>query len=210
MDKIKIHELAKKLKKSSKEIIDMASKLGIELKSHLSTIEGEDATKIEKEMKKAKKEKVEKKQEDKKQSNSTPVIIRREVIISDDELEKEAAKKAKKEEERKNVGFVERNKNKEYNIVYREKPTKPMTASELFGLASKPKKEEQKPEEIENKEIKEEIKEEPKEEAPKKEEIKKEKEEIENKEVKEETKREIKEVSKQSRVKNNQSMRSTT
>jgi len=159
MGKVKIHELAKKLKKSSKEIIDMASKLGIEIKSHLSTIEGEEASKIEKEMSKGKKEKVEKKQEDKKQSNSTPVIIRREVIISDEELAKqEEEKKAKKEAQaRKDVGFVERSKNKEYNIVYRDKPSKPMTASELFGLASKPKKEEQK-EEIKQEEVKEEPK----------------------------------------------------
>ena len=57
MEKIKIHELAKKLKKSSKEIMEMASKLGIEIKSHLSTIEGEAANKIEKEMLKKKSEK---------------------------------------------------------------------------------------------------------------------------------------------------------
>ena len=202
MDKIKIHELAKKLKKSSKEIMDMASKLGIELKSHLSTIEGDDANKIEKEMTKVKKEKTEKKQEEKKQSNSAPVIIRREVIISDDEVEKEEAKKAKKEAERKNVGFVERNKNKEYNIVYREKPSKPMTASELFGLSSKTKKEETKKEELEK--TKEENREEPKEEIIKKEEIKEEKIVEKEVEVKVEKKEERKETPKPNYVKNNQ------
>ena len=51
MDKIKIHELAKKLDKSSKEIIDVAEKLGIAIKSHLSQIEKSDANKIEKEEK---------------------------------------------------------------------------------------------------------------------------------------------------------------
>ena len=151
MGKVKIHELAKKLKKTSKEIIDMASKLGIEIKSHLSTIEGEEASKIEKEMSKGKKEKQEK-------NNSTPVIIRREVIISDEELAKrEEEKKLKDEKTRKDVGFVERSKNKEYNIVYRDKPSKPMTASELFGLTSKAKKEEQKVEEIKKEEVKEEV-----------------------------------------------------
>ena len=54
MDKVKIHELAKKLKKSSKEIIDVASKIGIEIKSHLSAVEEDEAKKIEKEMGKGK------------------------------------------------------------------------------------------------------------------------------------------------------------
>ena len=160
MEKVKIHELAKKLKKSSKEIMDVANKLGIEIKSHLSTIDKEQANKIEKEMTKTK-------QEEKKQTNSTPVIIRREVIISDDELaKKEEEKKAKQQQEnRKDVGFVERNKSKEFNIVYRDKPSKPMTASELFGL--KPKKEEKKVEEnkpkepeIKKEEVQEEVKQE--------------------------------------------------
>ena len=144
MEKVKIHELAKKLKKSSKEIMDVANKLGIEIKSHLSTIEGKEAESIEKEMNKTKTDKQEKdkqKQDDKKQANSTPVIIRREVIISDEEIAKKEEKKAKEQSNsRKDVGFIERNKSKEFNIVYREKPSKPMTASELFGL--KPKKEE--------------------------------------------------------------------
>ena len=177
MDKIKIHELAKKLNKSSKEIMEMAGKLGIEIKSHLSTIEEVAASKIEKEMNKLKagKEKGEEKRGEK--ANNTPVIIRREVIISDEELAKkeEEAKSKRESEKRKDVGFVERNKNKEYNIVYRNKPSKPMTASELFGL--KPKKEEVKPET--------EIKEEIKKEEPKKEEVKQE-------EVKIEEKKEIK------------------
>ena len=144
MEKVKIHELAKKIKKSSKEIMEVASKLGIEIRSHLSAIDESEAKKIEKEMNKDKQGS----QDKAKQANSTPVIIRREVIISDEELaKKEEEKKAKQSENaRKDVGFVERNKNQEYNIVYRNKPSKPMTASELFGL-SKPKKEEPKVEE---------------------------------------------------------------
>ncbi len=149
MEKIKIHELAKKLNKSSKEIMEMASKLGIEIKSHLSTIDQDAANKIEKELNKTKntkpgKEKQEEKKADK--QNSSPVIIRREVIISDEEIAKrEEEKKAKMHSDmRKDVGFVQRNKNQEYNIVYRNKPTKPMTASELFGFPTKPKKEEAK------------------------------------------------------------------
>ncbi len=52
----------------------------------------------------------------------------------------EEEKKRKLEEKRKEVGFIERNTNKDYNIVYRNKPSKPMTVSELFGLKT-PKQE---------------------------------------------------------------------
>ena len=40
------------------------------------------------------------------------------------------------------MGFVERKQNKDYNIVYRNKPTKPMTVDELFGIKKDAKKEE--------------------------------------------------------------------
>ena len=186
MGKIKIHELAKKLNKQSKEVMDVANKLGLDVKSHLNTVDEEIAKKIEKEMQNHKKEKVNnatsKHDEPKKdKANNTPVIIRREVIISDEELaKKEKQKEDKAEKVRKDVGFVERNRNQEYNIVYRNKPSKPMTASELFGIPSKPKKEESKKQE-EEKEIKE----------MKQEEVKEEKKEIEVKEEKE-IKKEIK------------------
>ena len=77
-----------------------------------------------------------KKQLKEKEEKSSPVIIRREVIVNDDDekLEKE---RAKKEQTRKSVGFVERNTEANYNIVYRNKPTKPMSVSELFGFAKK-------------------------------------------------------------------------
>ena len=162
MEKIKIHELAKKLNKTSKEIMDMAGKMGIDIKSHMSTIDIAAANEIEKGMSKLNKEKMNKeKKEEKKQekSNSSPVIIRREVIISDDELAKKEEKKSKNEPtSRKDVGFVERNKNKEFNIVYRDKPSKPKTASELFGFVTKTKKEENKP--VEDKKEEKEVKQE--------------------------------------------------
>ncbi len=124
-------------------------------------------------------EKVSKEKQEK--TNSTPVIIRREVIISDEELaKKEEEKKAKNAEvARKDVGFVERKKNQEYNIVYRNKPTKPMTASELFGFTSKPKKEETKQQVIEKVEVQE-VKQE---EIKASEEVKKEQEKIKEKEA---------------------------
>ena len=46
MDKIKVHELAKKLGTTSKEIISKAKELGIEIKTHLSSITEDEAKKI--------------------------------------------------------------------------------------------------------------------------------------------------------------------
>ena len=156
MGKIKIHEIAKKLNLTSKEVLEIAKKLNIDAKSHLSGVEEEQAEKIEKEALKGNKEKEEtpkkeakkevKKENKKEEKKETPVIIRREVIIQDEKEEGEK-KEIKKDERRNNIGFVERKNNKDYNIVYRNKPNKPMTVSELFGLKKeekeKPKQEEQ-------------------------------------------------------------------
>lgn len=155
LGKIKIHEIAKELNLTSKEIIERATKLGIDVKNHLSSVEEDVAKKIKDSFKKAEKKadkevkpaqdatSIEKKV--KKEKTETPVIIRREVIISDEEIAKkeEQEKKRKQEEKSKQVGFVERNKNKDYNIVYRNKPTKPLTVSELFGLKTEKKEEKQ-------------------------------------------------------------------
>ena len=147
MGKIKIHEIAKKLGLASKEVLDKAQSLDIDVKSHLSAVTDEEAEKIEKALKeetgKAKNNKKEKtvKKEKNDVKKDEPVIIRREVIISDEELnKKEEEEKVKKQREReKQLGFVERNKNKDFNIVYRNKQTKQLTIEELK------KKEEPKP-----------------------------------------------------------------
>ena len=47
MGKIKIHEIAKKLGLASKDVLERAKKLGIDAKSHLSSIDEVDAKKIE-------------------------------------------------------------------------------------------------------------------------------------------------------------------
>ena len=161
MGKIKIYDIAKKLNLTSKEVLDIAKKLKIEVKSHLSGVDEEEAKKIEKEISKkqgkgtADKEKMEAKKGTKKEEKA-PVIITREVIISEEEPVKKK-EPAKKETRKNNVGFVERKQNKDYNIVYRNKPNKPMTVSELFGLKKEePKKEEKKEE---PKEVKQEKKE---------------------------------------------------
>ena len=151
MGKTKIHELAKEMDLTSKEVLEKAQELGIDAKSHMSGIEDKEAEMIRnaftKKDKKVETKKVEEKSKVKEEKkNETPVIIRREVIISD-EKEKEKEKEQKQREQKnKQVGFVERNRNADYNIVYRNKPTKPMTVSELFGIGKKeePKKEEKK------------------------------------------------------------------
>ena len=142
MGKIKIHEIAKKLGLTSKEVLDAANKLKIEVKSHMSGVEEDEAKKIETALTKKEGKKKEEKEKNVKKEEKAPVIIRREVIIAQEEPEKKT-EVVKKEEKKNNVGFVERRQNKDYNIVYRNKPNKPMTVSELFGL----KKEEPKQEE---------------------------------------------------------------
>ena len=188
MGKIKIHEIAKKLGLTSKEVLEVAKKLNIEAKSHLSGVEQDEADKIEKEIskngaskqadknqeekkadkkkettkkdsekqEKKKSEKSEKTKKESKKEEKAPVIIRREVIINE---EPEAKKEeTKKQNNRNNIGFVERKQNKDYNIVYRNKPSKPMTVSELFGLKKEePKKEEIKEDVKQETKIKEEI-----------------------------------------------------
>ena len=147
MGKIKIHEIAKELGLESKEVVAKAQELGMEVKSHMSTVDDEQANKIRenynKKEKKATKQEESGKAKAKKEEKQTPVIIRREVIHSD--FEEKEEKKETKPTNRNDVGFVERNKNKDYNIVYRKQPVKPMTVSELFGIKS-PKKEEVKEE----------------------------------------------------------------
>ena len=133
-NKIKIHELAKELKINSKELLEKAKSLGIDAKSHLSSISEEEANKIERAMGKMGKEKNNEVKSEKKKEmvSEQPVIIRREVIINDQEEKKTENKK--KENKKGDIGFVENNRNKDYNIVYREKIKKPMTINELYGL----------------------------------------------------------------------------
>ncbi len=143
MGKIKIYEIAKKLGLTSKEVVEIAQKLNIEVKNHMSTVSNEESERIESSIKgsnkgtsiNSKKDIANGKKESAKggkKDENAPVIIRREVII--EEKDKKEEEKKKKHEKTSNVGFVERKQNKDFNIVYRNKPTKPMTVSELFGL----------------------------------------------------------------------------
>ena len=134
MGNIKIHEIAKELGVNSKEVLEKAKKLGIEVKSHLSSVDEEIAKKIRGSFKEKEEKPVAKnKKEVKKDKNASEghVIIRREVIVSEEN------RKTEKTNTNKNVGFNEQTRNKDYNIVYRNKQTRPMTVNELFGIPTK-------------------------------------------------------------------------
>ena len=154
MGKLKVHELAKELGLESKELIAKAKEVGIEVTSHLSSLEEEQIKKIKnifenkgvKTQKNMEQEKSKEKKEKNTKKDATPVIIRREVILADEEKQEKKQEKT----ERKDVGFVERKNNKDFNIVYRKQQVKPMTVSELFGLKPN-KKEEKAPEVVEEK-----------------------------------------------------------
>ena len=176
MGKMKVHELAKELNLTSKEVIERANELGINLKSHLSSLEDSDIEKIKGNFGKAKNDSKKVKEAPKKEKQEAgPVIIRRAVIISDDEInKKEEEEKRKKQEQRNNnIGVVERKQNKDFNIVYRNKPSKPMTVNELFGI--KPAKKEEPPKQEEPKKPQIKVEEPKQEKVEVKKEIKKEK-----------------------------------
>ena len=195
MGKMKLYELAKEMDVSSKDLLEQAKEMGINIKSHLSVISDEDVKNLKDKYQRKGASNTSKKEEKKPKKESTsnsqkkdnPVIIRREVIID------EGGNKEKKQETKHNDNknpFVQRNQKKDYNIVYRNKPTKPMTVSELFGLNKDEKK-------VENKK---------KEEAEKKESMKVDEKKVETKiEPKVEPKAEVKEheIVKNVPVKNN-------
>ncbi len=130
MGKIKIHEIAKKIGVNSKEVLEKAIELGMEVKTHMSSVTEEEAKKIEAKFSGTKKEVKEKKE--------TPVIIRREVIVTDEN--KKVEPKLEENKKQRDVGFIERERKKDYNIVYRNKPNRPLTVSELFGTKTSSKK----------------------------------------------------------------------
>ena len=144
LGKIKLYDIAKELNLTSKEVLEIARNLNINAKSHLSAVDETEAEKIRENAKKTNKKPEEKKinsNEKAKANTDSPVIIRREVIIND-ESNKPQEENKKEEKKNNNIGFVERKKNKDYNIVYRNKPSKPMTVDELFGIKKEVKKEE--------------------------------------------------------------------
>ena len=168
MGKMKFYDLAKELNIPSKELLEKAKTIGIEIKSYLSNIEDEDSKKIRERfgVKSKNSNDVKPKENKPKKENTSkkdnPVIIRREVIIKEEVQDEKKFEKTKRD---KQNSFEKRKDKKNFNIVYRNKPEKPLTVSELFGLDKENKKKQ------EDVEVKNKMKEE---ELPKKAEIKEE------------------------------------
>ena len=168
MGKMKFYDLAKELNIPSKELLEKAKTIGIEIKSYLSNIEDEDSKKIRERfgVKSKNSNDVKPKENKPKKENTSkkdnPVIIRREVIIKEEVKDEKKFEKTKRD---KQNSFEKRKDKKNFNIVYRNKPEKPLTVSELFGLDKENKKKQ------EDVEVKNKMKEE---ELPKKAEIKEE------------------------------------
>ena len=162
MGKQKVHELASKLNITSKEVLEVCKTLNISVKSHLSSLEETDVLKVQKQIEqkdidinkgKGKNlNKIEKEiEKDKKVKEvEDPVIIRTAVIRND---KQEVVKNNVNQE----VGKIQKNTQKDYNIVYREKNDKPLTFDELFGKKVLDKKIKEKTEtkssNIENKKV---------------------------------------------------------
>ncbi len=154
MGKIKIYEIAKELDLTSKEVLEVAQKLNLNVKSHMSSVEEDDAKKIKSNLPKKEDKEIKQPTTKAKKEEKAPVIIRREVIISDEGHTKKH-KENKQETKNNNIGFVERKQNKDFNIVYRNKPNKPKTVNELFGLnKEETKKEQVKVEQVKTEQIK--------------------------------------------------------
>lgn len=178
--------------------------MGLKVTSHLSGIEENDVKRLKENLKKSEKdikpEKMEKKAKTEKKDEiktTGQIIIRREVIVED-----------KKQETNKNqkngIGFNVQRRNKDFNIVYREKPTKPMTVNELFGIKPKAtKKEEPKVEEKKKVENKVESAATEKVEAPKQPEIKEPETKKNNEKINNETKTISKEVKAETKIMEN-------
>lgn len=93
MGKIKIHEIAKKLGVNSKDVLEKAQELGLDVKTHMSSVDESEAKKIEAKFSNSNAKK------EVKEKRDNPVIIRREVIMTDsDATKKEEIKKNKQKE----------------------------------------------------------------------------------------------------------------
>ena len=127
MGKMKVHELAKELNLTSKELVEKLIDLKYDVKSHLSILEDSDVEKIRKQLKtKSKKAEVAPKDDKtaakKEKKPIAPVIIRREVTRI--ETIEEPKKVETKREQRNDLGVVQRRTDTSMNIKYRTPPRK--------------------------------------------------------------------------------------
>ena len=126
MGRIKVHELAKELNMTSKELMDKLIKLNYNVKSHLSTLEEDEVEKIKKQLKgnnsnSASNGKNEKDIPKKEKKPIAPVIIRREVTrieSSNPQIKRMESKESSRDE----LGVVQRRTDTSMNIKYRTPP----------------------------------------------------------------------------------------
>lgn len=126
MGRMKVHELAKELNMTSKELMDKLIKLNYNVKSHLSTLEEDEVEKIKKQLKEnnfnsTSNGKNEKDIPKKEKKPIAPVIIRREVTrieSSNPQIKRMDSKESSRDE----LGVVQRRTDTSMNIKYRTPP----------------------------------------------------------------------------------------
>lgn len=126
MGRMKVHELAKELNMTSKELMDKLIKLNYNVKSHLSTLEEDEVEKIKKQLKEnnfnsTSNGKNEKDISKKEKKPIAPVIIRREVTrieSSNPQIKRIDSKESSRDE----LGVVQRRTDASMNIKYRTPP----------------------------------------------------------------------------------------
>lgn len=126
MGRMKVHELAKELNMTSKELMDKLIKLNYNVKSHLSTLEEDEVEKIKKQLKEnnfnsTSNGKNEKDIPKKEKKPIAPVIIRREVTrieSSNPQIKRIDSKESSRDE----LGVVQRRTDASMNIKYRTPP----------------------------------------------------------------------------------------
>ena len=119
MGKMKVHEIAKATNLGTNEVIDKLKGMGIEVKSHLSTVDEDVANKIIMQYKKNAKPQSPEKIANKDPKDANPHIIRRKVkVISTDEKGNEIENittKAGNTIERKSIVHESKNRNNDYS-----------------------------------------------------------------------------------------------
>ena len=128
MWKKKIYEIGKELDLDNKEIIEYAKTLNPDIKGHLSSVTDDEYKNIINHFSKgasktAAKTKKAEPQPKEPVKTTGQVIIRREVIVKD---ERRAPVSEVKKVDKTGIGFNQV-RNKDYNIVYRNKENKPLT-----------------------------------------------------------------------------------
>ena len=150
MSKKKVHELAKQLNMNTKNLITELERIGVTVKSHLSSLSEEDMNKIEKsgilhnvqENNSNKPQKNDKTAKNEKAVN--PIIIRREIQVVNQDKKEVETKVGKKDD----IGVVQRNKKKDFNIISRDRSKQKTQVGSIADLFKKaPATENQKKEE---------------------------------------------------------------